>query len=274
MDINSNKINQLLQMKKLYKIRISKKDDKKRTYAIPNPALKAFHREFNDLLQKLEKPAYLHSGYKGSSYINAVKVHQQSKLLVKVDIANFYQSTKKKYIKDFIITEFHCSEEHAEQLCSLLTYNGRIPTGSPCAMLLSFWAYKQVFDEIYDFAKEKGLLMTLFADDMTFSGDKFNPKEIISFTAKKLQSAGLRLNHHKIKVLRKKRVMMNIHVDKKNKLRISNSLGYSVIKILKTHKIEEFDEKTKQILLGKIAAVQQIEPQKFAFIKKLLTTTW
>lgn len=57
-------------------------------------------------------------------------------------------------------------------LTKLVTFAGHIPTGGNSSTMISFWAYKPMFDEIETLASSCGLHMSCCVDDMTFSGPR------------------------------------------------------------------------------------------------------
>ena len=65
---------------------------KLRKVEVPKRRLERIHRKRFSLLERIEKPEYLHSGIKGRSYITNAKVHTGSVPLVKLDLKKFYPS--------------------------------------------------------------------------------------------------------------------------------------------------------------------------------------
>lgn len=58
----------------------------------------------------------------------------------------------------------------AFKITRILTCAMHLPTGGNASTLLSFWAYKPMFDEIAELAKRHGSAFTLYVDDMTITG--------------------------------------------------------------------------------------------------------
>jgi hypothetical protein len=67
-----------------------------------------------------------------------------------------------------------CSPDVAEILAQICTCNGHIPTGSRISMPLAFWANHKMFDELKNIADTFEVTMTVYVDDITFTGSSVN----------------------------------------------------------------------------------------------------
>ena len=134
------------------------------------------HKFINKLLSRIELPDYLHSGRKKRSSITNAQSHLFSQYTtLTIDIENFFTSTLSKKVFGFFFNYMKQSSDVANLLTNLLTYNGYIPTGSPVSMNLAFFANVQMFDELHRFSKNRSCKMTVFVDDLTFTGKEVNP---------------------------------------------------------------------------------------------------
>lgn len=156
------------------KYSIKKSGPKERKVQEPKPILKRIHVRLFKLLRKIEPPVYLHSGIKGRSYITNAKSHLNSERLLKLDIQKFYPSTKREHVYCFFRDIMRCSTDVSSILASLCTCDGHVPTGSPVSQLIAYFAHKKMFDDIYYYALERNLMMTVYVDDITISGPKLN----------------------------------------------------------------------------------------------------
>jgi hypothetical protein len=77
-----------------------------------------------------------------------------------------------------------CSPDVAEILAQICTCNGHIPTGSRISMPLAFWANHKMFDELKNIADTFEVTMTVYVDDITFTGSSVN--KIFVGTVKKI----------------------------------------------------------------------------------------
>lgn len=144
----------------------------KRNIQTPTGELYRIHNRIASLLTRIIQPDYLFSGIKGKSYIENAKEHLHAKEILTTDITAFFPSTSRKMIFWFFKDNLQCSYEIANTLADLCSVEGRLPTGSQISMPLAYWVNAKMFDELNDLAKDKGLKMTVYVDDVTFSGDK------------------------------------------------------------------------------------------------------
>jgi hypothetical protein len=141
----------------------------------PKNDLYIVHKYVNKLLSRIEVPDYLHSGRKKHSSITNAKSHlfSQYKTLT-MDIEKFFPSTLATKVFNFFFHIMKQSPDVANLLTNLLTYNGYVPTGSPVSMNLAYFANITLFNELHSFATNRGCKMTVFVDDLTFTGKAVN----------------------------------------------------------------------------------------------------
>lgn len=138
----------------------------------PKPLLRTIQRRLSRLLDRIEPPDYLHSGYRGRSYLTNAHHHLCGSRVAKIDVKKFFPSASGRYVHRCFEDMFRCSPDVSVLLTKLVTFSGHIPTGGNSSTMISFWAYKPMFDEIEALASSCGLRMTCCVDDMTFSGAK------------------------------------------------------------------------------------------------------
>lgn len=149
---------------------------KTRVIEHPKPRTQSIHKRIGQLLSRIEYPHYLQSSVKGRSYISNGRAHIGSSPMVKVDVRHFFPSVEKFAVYQFFFNEMQCAGDVAGLLANILTVDGHLSTGSSASPILSFYAHKPLFDELNQMANERGLLMSLYVDDMCFSGAQANRK--------------------------------------------------------------------------------------------------
>ncbi|WP_166647357.1 reverse transcriptase family protein [Prosthecobacter fusiformis] len=172
---------------------------KKRAVQNPNPELKEIQVRINQLLQRINYPEYMMAGLKGLSYEKNASAHLglESTRVCTVDIEKFYPNCQRGAVIRSLEKWFNQKHDVAVQLADLVCLNGHLPTGGPASLLFSFWSNRDVFDEIKLAADAHGLKMTVYVDDMTFSGENAGLKFLHDCVLPVLKRAGLR--GHKIK---------------------------------------------------------------------------
>lgn len=175
---------------------VNEDSPKPRNIQHPKPKLGKVHKLICSLLMRIETPGYLHSAIKGRSYITNASEHIGTDSMVKIDVKKFYESAERESVFKFFHFTMMESPDVANILADLLTFDGHLSTGSSVSPILSFWAYKKMFDEINDLVDSNGLRVTIYIDDITVSG-KGATKKIRFEIAKIIRRYGLRA--HKLK---------------------------------------------------------------------------
>lgn len=147
---------------------------KVRKIQCPTKDLDLVHTRIASLLSRIEAPAYLHSGKKGFSNVTNASAHVHSTSLMATDVKSFFPSTTRSMVFSFFLTVMKCSADIADLLADLCTVHNHVPTGSRISMPLAFWANCRMFQELERISLEHDVTMTVYVDDLTFSGDKVN----------------------------------------------------------------------------------------------------
>jgi hypothetical protein len=140
----------------------------------PKPLLRKVHKRVAVLLSRLQTPEFLHSAVTGRSYISNANKHTAEQPTVKVDLKKFFPSVRAAAVFHFFRDRMLCEADVAAVLTKLLTVDGHLPTGSSVSPVLSYFAYSDMFSEIEAIAARRGCTMTLYVDDMTFTGPGAN----------------------------------------------------------------------------------------------------
>lgn len=144
----------------------------------PTKALDRIHTRIASLLCRIETPPFLHSGKKKHSNVSNALAHasiNSDTRLMTTDVKNFFPSTTRKMIFSFFFSVMKCSADVADILADICTVHNFLPTGSRISMPLAYWANSRMFAELERLAKQHDNLMTVYVDDLTFSGVGVNP---------------------------------------------------------------------------------------------------
>lgn len=240
---------------KFYKI-------KDRPIQEPKPRLQAIHRRVHRLLSRVMVPSYLHSALKGRSYLSNAKSHVASDPMIKVDIRKFFASVPESAVIRFLRNDCRCRSDVAKIFASLLVCNGKIATGSSASPLLSYYAFKPMFDEIAALAAELGLTFTCYVDDMTFSGAAANNSALMRV---RQIIARYGLQSHKARLFKANTpkvvtgvCLVNDGISVPNKLLLKIANGFAT-RSQTTDKKEK--QKTEASLIGRLEAAGVINPK-------------
>lgn len=162
------------------------------------------HAQIQRLISRIETPEYLFSGKKGLSSLDNAKCHLRNHYFLCTDIENFFPSCKREFVFRFFRYQMKMSEDTAWLMADVICFGNHIPTGSHLSDRLAYWAYSKTFEQICEFAHQRGLDFSLYVDDMTFSGAAPIPRDIHLSISYYLKRVGLKLKTRKTKYYSKK----------------------------------------------------------------------
>ncbi|MDB1145337.1 MAG: reverse transcriptase family protein [Alcaligenaceae bacterium] len=167
-------------------------------FPYPIDELYGIHNKIASYLARMEMPEYIHSSKKGASYLTNAQVHQGTKETFKTDIRSFFQSTTKAMVFKFFRKKMLCSRAVSEYLAHLCTLDNALPLGSQVSMRLAYFANMDMFEQLFLLAQSHNLRMSVYVDDITFSGDKI-PKGFKGQVAQIVHRHGHKIKRNKTK---------------------------------------------------------------------------
>ncbi len=269
----------IIKLVKYHKFQIDKKDSvEKRNITAPDKRIKEIQTRILQLIQKVERPEWLVSGEKGKCYIDNGKKHIHSNYFLTMDIKKFYDNCEREYVFRFFKDKMLMAGDLAGLCTDIVTYNGGIPTGCPTSQLLAFYAYENMFNEIYEIAQKYGCKFSLYVDDMTFSSEiTFDKNRMVNEIDRKLRQYGHKPKYKKIKYYSHGEFVpiTGTVVTRNHELKVPNRLqkrvynDFQEVKNYKGKKLTQEEQKKINSLKGRIQASENIEPGKFPEIKRL-----
>lgn len=257
---------------------IKKKNKNLRYLNEPSPILKSIQKRIlkNVLEEKMiSKCAYAYK--KGLSTILNAKSHVGCKVILKLDIENFFDNINFYKVYNSCFNENLYPKKLGMLLTNLCVYNGKLPQGSPTSGYISNIVLRNFDCNIDAYCKDKNINYTRYSDDMTFSGD-FDIRKLIKFVNELLYKEGFRLNKSKIKVVlntTRQQVTgivvnekLNLSKNYKRKIRqeVYYVLKYGVKSHIKKRDINLSCNRYLSVLLGKINYVLTVNPNDKEFI--------
>ena len=154
-----------------YRCFIQTKKGKHRQIEEPVARLDRVHTRVASLLCRIEMMEAVHSGRKGLSNLSNARAHLgNGRKVITADIKRFFPTTTRLNVFDFFFNRMKCAPDIADLLSYILTYDDHIPTGSRISMPLAYFANLRMFEEMQEVAKVRHIKMTIYVDDLTFSG--------------------------------------------------------------------------------------------------------
>jgi len=178
---------------------IPKKNGDLREISEPLPNLKDIQKWIlEEILYKCKVSKYAKAYIPRRSVKENARFHRNQKIVLTLDIKNFFGSIK--YIKIYLFfRQLGYSVSLSTMLANLCCLDGSLPQGAPTSPALSNLVTYRIDQRIGGFALNNNIRYTRYSDDMTFSGD-FDEGRVIQFVSKVVSDEGLTLNDKKTRV--------------------------------------------------------------------------
>lgn len=184
---------------------VAKKNGKTRKISAPEDELKKMQRLINRRLLYGMQAHCNCSGFEpGESIVYNVDMHVGKRVVIKLDIRDFFHSTGEERVFNYF-RKIGWNQECAELLTRLTTYRGCLPQGAPTSPRLSNLVNYRLDSRLAAFADRIQADYSRYADDITFSINEDNSEiitRILSFVRMVLLETGYRPNRKKIRVMR------------------------------------------------------------------------
>jgi len=242
---------------------LEKEGKKPREIQAPKFDLDVVHTRIATLLVRVAMPDYVHSGVKGKSNITNAYVHIGDHPALTMDIKNFYPSITKKSMFHFFNGAMKAAPDVAGILAELCSYEDHIPTGSRLSMPLSYWTNSSMYSRIYSLCDHKEVSMSIFVDDLTFSGAnvngllKKNIEEIIECSGLAVHPEKTRFYNRETPKLITGAIVGKSGMKVRNKHHKDIYTSFSDMKLCKDDAELEIIQKQ---LVGRLNAAAQIDP--------------
>jgi len=258
---------------------INKSNGKVRWLDAPNQELKDIQK---NLLQKVLYTFPVHpaaTGFvTGMSVKDGAKAHFGNKVLLTLDISNFFNSIKTPHMYKLAhhilmrmehmrcIDSLENKSSVLKDFVSLVIYKGHLPQGAPTSPTLANLYCRELDKKLDSIASTNKLIYTRYADDMTFSHaeKRFDIGLLIPNIAKVVESYDLKINYKKVHIMRPHRRMKVTGIVINDKLSIPKfkyknfrAKLHNLVKAGKEITIEEYQQ-----LRGYAEWVRSLNPKK------------
>lgn len=184
-----------------YSFKLPKPDGSYRLITPPRENLKKLQKSILDLLYKQVKLApYIHGGVPKHSCKDHAFCHVGKKMVATLDIEKFFDSTHPEFVQNMFL-RIGCSNDIAEILVKLTTYNNSLPQGAPTSTMISNLVFQLIDFRLIKLCKKHHLYYGRFVDDIAISGNddfyslKGSFKDII-------ENGGYKVKKEKIKFMK------------------------------------------------------------------------
>ncbi len=244
--------------------RIPKRDGTMRVIAEPVPELK---RKQQGILRWLtargiRPSSYAHGFVTGRSTATNARLHVNKKVVIKVDLKDFFGSTKSLQVIT-ALKKAGLSAETAKEIANTCTLNGYLPQGAPTSPFLANIAVLGMDVRLAGVAKKYDARYSRYADDLCFSSDNPKLNEMLPAMKFVVEQCGYKLNDRKTRVMRsgRRQVVTGIVVNRKvnipRRLKRNIRAGLHNVKIALVNN-QSFDGKQFESLKGMTAYFQSV----------------
>lgn len=149
-------------------IRKGKKD---RTFHVPGGLLREFQARFhNTYLREIVWPKSIRA-VPGSSIVDNARPHVSGKILLRLDLKDFFPSTTHGMVLKALKEKLGCSPPVASLITRLTTLHGSLPLGTSTSPGLANLCLIDLAEHVERVCLRHGCSMTIWCDDITVSGD-------------------------------------------------------------------------------------------------------
>ena len=133
----------------------------------------------NNILNNISPDCHAMAYRKGVSVKDTAREHIGKEIVVKIDIKDFFHSVTEKMV--YKVFDRNTSYEKPIKMLftKLCTVDNHLPQGACTSPALANLAFKSIDEEISELYNKQRISYTRYSDDMYFSGQGFNPYELI-----------------------------------------------------------------------------------------------
>ena len=156
---------------------------------------------FNYILNQLPVDDHAYAYRRGISLVDCARPHIGKKVLIRLDIQDFFGSVKENMIYERFLEDTGYPRKLCRFLAKLCCYKHHLPQGAVTSPMLSNIVFRPLDEKLADFAESCGMTYTRYSDDLYFSGDEVDVTSFIVCVKIFLREYGFRVNEKKTKVL-------------------------------------------------------------------------
>lgn len=161
------------------------------------------------ILEHVKVPDYVYAFEKEKSIPKMATLHVGKKVVVSVDIKDYFTSIKQRHVENLFI-ELGITGKAARTLSELCTYKAFVPQGALTSPKVSNLITAMTFGPaIKAYCDSKGYVMSVYADDITISTDRIDGTdgsgslhELLETISNEMKRHGFVLNGRKTKIMK------------------------------------------------------------------------
>lgn len=252
---------------------IPKKSGGRRKLLVPDALLRTIQRNLlHHVLEEFQISEFACAYKKGTSIVDNARPHVGAKLVLKLDIQDFFDQITWILVYQNAFPGTHFPPAIRKMLTEFCCVRDRLPQGAPTSPTVSNLVMRPFDVHMGEWCREREIRYTRYCDDLTFSG-VFAPEEVIRKVRGFLQVYGFELNWKKTRVLGRGNAQSVTGIVVNEKAQVSRAyrrkLRQEVYLFdrygIKTEEGPKNDEKERMRLLGKMRYVLSVNPEDVWF---------
>lgn len=176
------------------------------------------HEILRNKISNLNRNHQLAHGFiNGRGIVSNASRHINKDVVLNLDLKDFFDTISKNRIYSNFDNEFQ-NKELLGIFADIVTYENRLPQGSPCSPAISNIVCYSLDSKLSDYSILNGLTYSRYADDLTFSfGNTYKIQQYIFEIIDIIQSEGFIINARKIRYYRnnKRQIVTGLVVNEK-----------------------------------------------------------
>lgn len=181
--------------------RIPKKYGHYRVIFAPNKRLRSLQKWIHHRILNQCTPHSSAQGFiKGKSIVSNAVQHTDKKVIVRIDIKNFFPSINFKAVRR-VFQKLGYPYSVAVLLSNLCTVDGKLPQGAPTSPALSNLVCESLDLRFTRLGQKMDFAYTRYADDLIFSSNNPRLPKLIPFFREIIQDEGFRMNENKTRIM-------------------------------------------------------------------------
>jgi hypothetical protein len=165
--------------------KIKSKNGKVRNIVAPHDDIKKELQNLNGVLQYIFDK--INSDFqiaykKNKSIADNAEIHKNKKFVYNVDLKDFYPSCKRELVKKYVSFFFKNSfngENTEKEFLDIILHNDALFIGSPISGTLANVIISRPANYIRNIAHKFSMEFSVYADDMTFSSDRYISRKVV-----------------------------------------------------------------------------------------------
>lgn len=170
----------------IHKFYIPKKSGGKREIIAPCEEIKEPLQKINKILQNvydIKNEDFQVAYKKGKNVVNNAEMHTNNERVFKIDLKDFFPSCKRNYVVEKINFLFRNNIPNRsfimDKFLETILYNDGLYIGNPVSGTLANAIISKPVKYLKNICKKTGMEFSVYADDMTFSSNKFIVKQYV-----------------------------------------------------------------------------------------------